>query len=427
MKAKLSQPGATDIPRETIMNWPKEWKGKTFLDCIVTIPTDRSKQIQANSYLKNGKFPVVDQGQTFIAGWTNNESSILRRPLPLIIFGDHTRAFKYVDFPFAVGADGTKIFKVDDGEFDSRFFYYKLLSLDIRSKGYSRHFKSLKEQEIVYPPLPEQRKIAAVLFKIRKAIELQEAIIERARELKKSTMQFVFTHGLRGEKTKETEIGRIPESWKVFPVSERYDFTKGMRPHLAPQEQIPFLPMDLIPEASMDLKSWQMRDAKEISSGTYFEKGDMLLAKITPCFENGKQTLTNNLPSEYGMATTEVIPIKGRSGTSDIRYLFYYLLCSEVRALVAGKMEGATGRQRVPVHVIKNLPMPIPSAIHEQGEIADVFVAIDRKIESHAKSSSALQDLFKTMLNKLMSGEIRVKDLKIEEEIRTASGGKMHD
>ena len=73
----------------------------------------------------------------------------------------------------------------------------------------------LKNQSISIPPLHEQQKIAAILFKIQQAIEIQESIIEKTRELKKSTLHHVFTHGLRGEKLKETEIGPIPESWEV--------------------------------------------------------------------------------------------------------------------------------------------------------------------------------------------------------------------
>jgi type I restriction enzyme, S subunit len=81
-------------------------------------------------------------------------------------------------------------------------------------------WKSLKDYETKIPPLKEREKIAAVLLKIQQAIEVQESIIEAAQELKKSTMQHVFTYGLRGEKTKETEIGRIPKSWEVRQIGD---------------------------------------------------------------------------------------------------------------------------------------------------------------------------------------------------------------
>ncbi|MBU1571100.1 MAG: restriction endonuclease subunit S, partial [Proteobacteria bacterium] len=86
---------------------------------------------------------------------------------------------------------------------------------------------SLREFPIQIPPLSEQQKIAAVLFKIQQAIEIQESIIKKTQELKKSTLQYVFTHGLRGEMLKETEIGPMPESWSVQRFEEFATLHRG--------------------------------------------------------------------------------------------------------------------------------------------------------------------------------------------------------
>lgn len=267
-------------------------------------------------------------------------------------------------------------------------------------------------------PLPsnkeEQQKIAAVLFKIQKAIEIQESIIEKTRELKKSTLKHVFTHGLRGEKFKETEIGQLPDSWDVLPIGKAYDFTKKPREIVySNYDQLPFIAMDLIPIDTPHLGNFKLRKSSEISSGTYIEDGDILLAKITPCFENGKQCVVSGLPNGFGIATTEIIPIKEIPKKSDKYYLYYYLLKDDVRKLITGKMEGATGRQRVPIHLMHGLLIPFPS-LPEQKEIAKLFLTVDEKIAFHTTQKAALQDLFKTMLNKLMTGEIRVKDLDID-------------
>jgi type I restriction enzyme S subunit len=272
----------------------------------------------------------------------------------------------------------------------------------------------LTKLKIISPSMNEQEKIAAILFKIQQAIEVQESIIEAAQELKKSTMQHVFTYGLRGEKTKETEIGRMPESWDVVAVKEAYEFVKKPT-HLRyyDYDNIPFLPMDLIPNNTPHLTDYHLKKSFEIKSGTYFESGNLLISKITPCFENGKQCIASKLPNGFGIATTEVIPIRERDNISNKYYLFYYLLKNDVRSGIACKMEGATGRQRVPVHLLKDFSIPLPS-LHEQGGIAEVFLTIDNKIEHHTAQKVALQDLFKTMLNKLMTGEIRVKDLDID-------------
>src|SRR3990167_2328981 len=106
----------------------------------------------------------------------------------------------------------------------------------------------------------------------------------------------------------------------------------------------------LISENQRLLHKYEMR--KSFSSGTYVQKGDLVVAKITPSFENGKQGIVTNIPLDFCYATTEVWPLHGVNGQSNIEYLHYYLKKPDVRNEIAGKMEGSTGRQRVPKSVI---------------------------------------------------------------------------
>lgn len=128
-----------------------EWRQKPFAECIKPVSVDRARQIKSSAYLPEGEYPIVDQGQGLVAGWTNTGSTVLRDGLPYIVFGDHTRLLKYVDFPFALGADGTKLIRPAD-DINPRYFYYALSSFDIPSRGYSRHYRLLKEQDISLPP-----------------------------------------------------------------------------------------------------------------------------------------------------------------------------------------------------------------------------------------------------------------------------------
>ena len=111
--------------------------------------------------LSDGELPVVDQGKNLIAGYTNEEAQF-KGMTPIVLFGDHTRIFKYIDFPFALGADGVKALQTNEFLFP-KFFYYYCLTLNIPSKGYSRHFKLLKQKKIPFPPLSEQRRIVELL------------------------------------------------------------------------------------------------------------------------------------------------------------------------------------------------------------------------------------------------------------------------
>ncbi len=101
--------------------------------------TDRTggqRKILRRDYLEAGGFPVVDQGGDLIAGYTDDDGSVYDGPLPVIIFGDHTRVFKYVDFPFAIGADGAKVLEPST-IFEPRYLYYYFLTQKVPSRGYS--------------------------------------------------------------------------------------------------------------------------------------------------------------------------------------------------------------------------------------------------------------------------------------------------
>lgn len=114
------------------------------------------------SYRSEGLFPVVDQGKRMVAGFSDDASLVCKVPSPVIVFGDHTRALKFVDFPFIMGADGVKVLRVREG-WHPKFVFHYLRFCDIPSAGYSRHYKFLKEVEIPQPPVAEQHRIAALL------------------------------------------------------------------------------------------------------------------------------------------------------------------------------------------------------------------------------------------------------------------------
>ena len=111
----------------------------------------RKRKIKKQDYQAAGDIPVVDQGRDFIGGFTSDLDALHEDPLPIIIFGDHTRILKYIDFPFACGADGTQLLRSDYNRMPMSLFFYVLSSIDLTSFAYARHFKFLKEQEFLLP------------------------------------------------------------------------------------------------------------------------------------------------------------------------------------------------------------------------------------------------------------------------------------
>ncbi|MBI4648235.1 MAG: N-6 DNA methylase, partial [Bacteroidia bacterium] len=134
-------------------------------------------KIQKSEFLENGKYPIIDQSENFIAGYWNNENDLFKIEKPVVVFGDHTRIFKYVDFDFVLGADGVKILLPNENV-NSKFFYYYLKNTKIKNLGYSRHWKELKEKQIPLPPLSIQRQIVNKIESFQKIIDGAKQVVE---------------------------------------------------------------------------------------------------------------------------------------------------------------------------------------------------------------------------------------------------------
>ncbi len=171
-----------------------DWELVPFSETAVRQHSKIGK-VPRSEYQRSGSFPIDDQGQEFIAGYWDDESDVYRGELPVIVFGDHTRIFKFIDFPFVAGADGTQILVPKRERFDPQFLYFALSSLRIPSRGYNRHYHLLKEQQVPSPPFPEQRAIAHVLRTVQRAKEATEKVIAATRQLKQSLMRHLFTYG----------------------------------------------------------------------------------------------------------------------------------------------------------------------------------------------------------------------------------------
>ena len=111
----------------------------------------RTKQIPTSEYLQNGKIPVIDQSRKFIAGYTNDMQAVVKSDVPIIVFGDHTRILKLVQFPFAKGADGTQLIVSASDRMPQQLLYCSLINLDLSNYHYARHFKYLKSERILLP------------------------------------------------------------------------------------------------------------------------------------------------------------------------------------------------------------------------------------------------------------------------------------
>lgn len=153
----------------------QKWPMVRLGDVISTVTPP--EKLQKEDYFFTGRYPIIDQSQSYIAGSTDNESAVIDFENPLIIFGDHTCVIKYVDFPFAQGADGIKILNSSE-EFIPKFLYYLLKYKGIEPEGYKRHFTKLKELQIPKPPLEVQQAIVSEIDGYQKIIEGARQVVE---------------------------------------------------------------------------------------------------------------------------------------------------------------------------------------------------------------------------------------------------------
>lgn len=134
---------------EIVDGIPNGWGKELVGDIIGKLP--RTKQIKATEYLSEGLTPIIDQSRDFIAGYTNENDAIVNVGVPVIVFGDHTRILKYIQFPFAKGADGTQLIISDRNNMPQSLLYLSLIAVDLSNYHYARHFKYLKAESVLVP------------------------------------------------------------------------------------------------------------------------------------------------------------------------------------------------------------------------------------------------------------------------------------
>lgn len=194
---------------------------------------------------------------------------------------------------------------------------------------------------------------------------------------------------------------KFPSDWETSTISKEVRFTRRSdTPNRSNDGQIPFIPMDLLPDSTMHTASFEMRSSDELTSGVAFNEGDLLLAKITPCLENGKQGIARGIPGGWGMATTEVFPFRPKRLVTE--FLAFYLKDRDVRLTLAGMMQGATGRQRLPREAFERLPVPVPP-LAEQRAIAHVLRAVQQAKEATEKVIAAVRQLKQSLMRHLFT------------------------
>lgn len=173
------------------------WQTIPFEDAIQKVKYPQ--KIAKKDFRANGEFPIISQESDFINGFWDNQENVFKVERPVVVFGDHTKVIKYVDFDFVLGADGVKILQPIE-DMNARFLAYYLKSIELPSLGYARHYKLLKDLRLPIPPIEEQLKIVRRLEVFERDVSELRALTEQKLKLiddmEKSVLSETINPGL---------------------------------------------------------------------------------------------------------------------------------------------------------------------------------------------------------------------------------------
>ena len=385
---------------------PKSWVELEVKDAVVNISiTDR--KIPQKLYLESGAFPVIDQGKNYVGGYTNDNSMLIDCELPVIIFGDHTKAVKRANQRFAAGADGIKVLKplpfLEQG-----FAFYTLLNAAARlkSKGYARHFQEFSKLKIKIPPLPEQIRIVAKIEELFSELDKGVENLHTAKQQLKVYRQALLKHAFEGKLTGATESS----TWKTLPLGTLLEFltsgSRGWANYYADEGDI-FIRAQNIKHDWLDLSDIAFVSLPERAEGlrTRVRKGDLLItitgANVT------KSALVETDPGTAYVSqhvalcrpTEAILP----------KYLYWFVIAETAGRKQLNDMAYGAGKPGLNLENIRSVIVPLPE-LQQQEEVVelieDKLSVIDQLENTITTSLQQAEALRQSILKKAFSGQL---------------------
>ncbi len=328
------------------------------------------------------------------------------------------------------------IIKIGVGEFIHRalrsiyYIPYFIQSSDgIRTDQWDLNLSRMKNIPLALPSIEEQLHIVQYIdyknHQINKYISIKKKQIELLKELKQTIINDAVTGkidvhtGKPYPKYKDSGVdwlGMIPEEWEPQTIGKLVSFNPSkneIKDAVNEESLCTFIPMEKL---SVDgvIDCFEKRPYREVKNGfTYFRKHDLIIAKITPCFENAKSAWLSELDADFGFGTTELIVM--RVSTNRIHGKLLRYIVASPSFLRAGKkfMRGAAGQQRVPVSFIKDYSIALPP-IQVQSQILEYISSTDKNIttmiESNLREISLLNEFQTRLISDVVTGKLDVRD-----------------
>ncbi|AIB12672.1 hypothetical protein ABAZ39_11860 [Azospirillum argentinense] len=257
--------------------------------------------------------------------------------------------------------------------------------------------------------------IGSILDSVFDAMDLATQQVTAAEALRRAAMQLLFSRGLRGEAQKDTEIGPVPESWDVVAFETvRQWLQYGTSTHCTYEPtEFPVLRIPNITPGQVDVQDIKFAKFSAAEAERYWlENGDLIFIRTNGVIERLGACAVYEGQPEGALFASYLIRARPKLTRIVPRFAAYFFGSELGTGIIAGRATpAADGKYNLNTGNIDSLPIPVPPTLDEQREIVAVLDAIDRKINLHRRKRDVLDELFKTLLHKLMTGEIRVADL----------------
>lgn len=369
----------------------------------VMTPIQIRHKIPAKEYLEQGIYPVIDQGQDFISGYTNNAEGVIKN-LPVIVFGDHTRVFKYIDFPFVAGADGVKIFQAKPF-FVPKLLFYFLQAITLPDRGYARHFQYLVKSKIPVPTVAEQKRIVKKIEELFSVIDTQVKELEQTQKDLNTYRQSVLSQAFSGKLYKTTKWEKIPLKKCCLSVSKRKD-SKDKSEH--------FIYLDI---ASIDNKTNKILYGTPYTGENAPSRARQIIQKNDILFSTVRTYLKNIAlitDSKYNnqIASTGFCVIRANCKILMPDFIFYKTLSNDFLYPLNAKQRGSNYpavRDADVLNSIISLPsLPEQKAIVERIETA--FKAADKAQNAITNALHQAKQLKQSILKRAFEGKLVPQD-----------------
>ena len=208
----------------------EDWVEVEYREVVNKVSTSKRK-IKQREYLSQGKYPVIDQGQPLIGGYTNDVQKLVTTDLPVIVFGDHTKIVKLIEFQFVSGADGTKILRPKKFISPKYLAYLtQMLVFKIKDKGYSRHYQYIEILPVPLAPFVEQRAIVSAIESRLSACDKLSRDIDENLGKSQSMRQSILKKAFDGELLSETELRACRKQTDWAPAEKLLEGIKESKP-----------------------------------------------------------------------------------------------------------------------------------------------------------------------------------------------------